>query len=507
MGDKKTIAKTGLIGVLNQIIFAILGFVSRKLFLVYIGVDILGLSSTYNSVLSTLALADLGFDIAVTYALYKPLHEGDEARINAIMRALKTIYNVIGIAFVALSFAALPFLRFIITDMEFRRIYYLYFLIQAFASASTYFFAYRRTLLYADRKEYITKTVDTVGNIVFSLLKIAVLVLTRSYLLYVTCAVLQAFSTNIYIYFKCYKVYPYLKKKTATDKSLVKELINSIRDIAIGKVSGYIYGCTDSLLISTMISTVAVGFYSNYYTVITIIKQLSVNILGPVAPFIGNHLVEDKDPERQEKVFRMYTYVRFLVAVILLVPTITLIDSFIELWLGAGFVMDKIIVILVCTDLYISLVHSSLVDYSNGAGLFRYEKYISAAGAIVNLTASIVLAKMIGLPGILWGTVIAQIVYWISRSILVYSKCFKSMKLLGRYWVRMIYFIAVFVACVFGSGIMCEFISLPWAIPSFILRGIACEAVSVAAVCVAFIPVAEHRRAVRWGLNKISGRA
>ena len=117
MGDKRLIAKTGLIGVINQILFALLGFLSRKLFIIYIGTDILGLSGTYTSVLSTLALADLGFDIAVTYALYKPLNKGDEKKINAIMTALKSIYNVIGIAFIVLSFLALPFLKFIITYM------------------------------------------------------------------------------------------------------------------------------------------------------------------------------------------------------------------------------------------------------------------------------------------------------------------------------------------------------------------------------------------------------
>ena len=135
--DKKIIAKTGLIGTINQALFAILGFISRKLFIIYIGTDILGLSGTYTSVLSTLALADLGFDIAVTYALYKPLNDGDEKRINDIMRALKTIYNVVGTAFVALSFLALPFLKFFITDMEFKDIYYLYFIMQAFASSAS----------------------------------------------------------------------------------------------------------------------------------------------------------------------------------------------------------------------------------------------------------------------------------------------------------------------------------------------------------------------------------
>ena len=502
MSDKKTIAKTGVIGVINQVLFAILGFVSRKLFIIYIGTDILGLSGTYTNVLSTLALADLGFDIAVTYALYKPLNEGNEQKINAIMRALKSIYNVIGIAFIALSFLALPALKFIITDMEFKDIYYVYFLMQALASASTYFFAYRRTLLVADKKEYVTKTVDTVATFIFSIAKILVLVLFKSYLIYTAMSVIQAFATNIYIYVKCNKVYPYLDSKVKVDRKEVNDLLNKIKDIALGKISGYVYGCTDMILISKIISTVVAGYYYNYLNVITIIRQLSVNLLGPLAPFIGRSLDKDNDPVRQEKSFRMYTYVRFLVAVCLLVPSIILIDLFIEMWLGREFVMDSLIVVLVCADLYISLVHSSLCDFMNGAGLFKYEKWISLTGAIVNLTTSIVLALNVGLPGILAGTVIAQVVYWILRSIIVYDKCFKSQGLFARYWLRMGIYLAVFLLCTAACYYVCPFINTKWMIVNFILRGIVCEVMCAVIVGVAFIPSPEHRTAVNWAVQK-----
>lgn len=503
MSDKKTIAKTGLIGAINQAVFAILGFISRKLFIIYIGTDILGLSGTYTSVLSTLALADLGFDIAVTYALYNPLNEGNEKRINAIMRALKTIYNVVGTAFVVLSFLALPFLKFFITDMEFKDIYYLYFIMQAFASASTYFFAYRRTLLVADKKEYVTKTVDTVGTLVFSILKILVLVLFKSYLLFVACSVVQAFVTNIYIYVKCSKIYPYLNSKTKTDKNVIKDLLAKIKDIALGKISGYVYGCTDMLLISKLISTVVAGYYYNYLNVITIIKQLSANLVGPLAPFIGRSLDQDKDPVNQEKSFRMYTYIRYLVAVVLLVPTVVLVDLFIEIWLGPEFVMERIIVILVCADLYISLVHSSLVDFMNGSGLFNYEKWISLAGAVVNLGTSIYLALNIGLPGVLAGTVIAQVVYWTCRSIVVYDKCFKSKSLFAKYWLRMFIYLVIFTGCVFACIKVCSYVNFEWKIITFIVRGIICELLCGVIVGVAFIPSNEHRVAVKWGLNKL----
>ncbi|MBP5179673.1 MAG: hypothetical protein J6127_00080 [Clostridiales bacterium] len=506
MSDKKTIAKTGLIGVINQVIFALLGFISRKLFIIYIGTDILGLSGTYTSVLSTLALADLGFDIAVTYALYKPLNEGDEKKINDIMTALRTIYNVVGSAFIAMSFLALPFLKFFITDMEFKNIYYLYFIMQALASASTYFFAYRRTLLVADKKEYVTKTVDTVGTFIFSILKILVLVVFKSYLLFVSCSVVQAFVTNIYIYLKCYKVYPFLRNKRKTDKAVVKELLDKIKDIALGKISGYVYGCTDMILISKIISTVVAGYYYNYLNVITIIKQLSANLVGPLAPFIGRSLDKDKDPVNQEKSFRMYTYVRYIVAVVLLVPTVVLIDLFIEIWLGKEFVMESIIVFLVCADLYISLVHSSLVDFMNGSGLFKYEKWISLAGAVVNLASSIYLAYTIGLPGVLTGTVIAQGLYWTCRSVVVYDKCFKSKKLFAMYWLRMLIYLAVFALCVFAGLKITSFITFDWNILTFVVRGIVCEVLCVAIVGVTFIPSNEHRVAVKWAVDKVKGK-
>jgi len=188
----------------------------------------------------------------------------------------------------------------------------------------------------------------------------------------------------------------------------------------------------------------------------------------------------------------------------LLIPTIVCIDTFVGgVWLGEEFIMQPIIVILICSDLYISLVHSSLVDYANGAGLFKYEKYIDLAGAVVNLGMSILLAKFIGLPGILLGTVIAQLVYWILRSILVYDKCFESKKLFGRYWLRMLYYLVIFVACTCLSYFICSMINFKWAVVTFVCQGALCELITIAVVMIAFIPSPEHKQAMGWLTGKL----
>jgi fucose 4-O-acetylase-like acetyltransferase len=143
----------------------------------------------------------------------------------------------------------------------------------------------------------------------------------------------------------------------------------------------------------------------------------------------------------------------------------------------------------------------------NGSGLFKYEKWISLAGAVINLTTSIILAIKVGLPGVLTGTVVAQVVYWLSRSVVVYDKCFRSSKLFVMYWLRMACYLAVFLGCVFACRFVCGYINTDWKILTFVLRGISCEILCAAIVGVAFIPSDEHRTAVKWALSKVKRTA
>ena len=52
--------KNGVITLGCQLSDVILGFIVRKIFITYIGVEMLGLNGTFTSLLSTLSLAELG---------------------------------------------------------------------------------------------------------------------------------------------------------------------------------------------------------------------------------------------------------------------------------------------------------------------------------------------------------------------------------------------------------------------------------------------------------------
>ena len=99
MNKKDVILKNSGMGLVSQAIIILFTFLTRNLFIKYIGIELLGLNSTFSSVLNTLSLAELGFQSAIVFSLYKPLYEGAQDEINSIMNIFKWIYTYIGIFF------------------------------------------------------------------------------------------------------------------------------------------------------------------------------------------------------------------------------------------------------------------------------------------------------------------------------------------------------------------------------------------------------------------------
>ena len=63
----------------------LLQFFSRKIFLEYLGAEVLGLNTTAQNLIEFLNLAELGIGSAVGYSLYKPLFERNYQAINEIV--------------------------------------------------------------------------------------------------------------------------------------------------------------------------------------------------------------------------------------------------------------------------------------------------------------------------------------------------------------------------------------------------------------------------------------
>ena len=145
--------------------------------------------------------------------------------------------------------------------------------------------------------------------------------------------------------------------------------------------------------------------------------------------------------------------------------------------------LNKSIVILLCLDFYIHLVHGATCDFINSAGLFKSDKYIEALGAVCNIVTSIILVQYFDIVGVLIGTIISQMIFWIGRSIIVYKECLH----LGlwkyiRYWVRNVFYVMVAVAVTALVLFVYSKVTITYMLVRFIVGGILTEGIIVVSV-------------------------
>ena len=67
-------AKYALIG---QIMGIIVSFISRKIFIVSLSAEYLGVNGLFGNILTMLGLAEMGFGTAITFCLYEPIAKKD----------------------------------------------------------------------------------------------------------------------------------------------------------------------------------------------------------------------------------------------------------------------------------------------------------------------------------------------------------------------------------------------------------------------------------------------
>ena len=434
MLSKKVVVKNSLISLMAQFTSLLLGFITRRIFLEYLGLEIQGVNSVVGETLSFLSLAELGIGNAIIFRLYKPLVEQDEETIASLMKLYKYAYRIIAAVVFLAGLVMILFLPVIIKDqtMDFSFIQMVY-IVQLVTSASSYLFAYKRSLLYADQKQYVCKIVDLATNVVFSGLRIFVMVQYQSYILYLILQLLQAVVSNIIIAINCNKRFPYINKKNVKSYENVKDIFVDTKDILFGKIAGYIWSSTDSIVVSAFKGLVITGGLSNYKYVTNAAKNVLHSITEPIAATIGNFL-QVKDKEECFTMFKSYMFFRFVMLDIMATGLIICADCFVALCFGEQYVMSKLVTVLIVGDIFIGVIYGPLGEMVSLLGYFSDDKKINFAGAAINIVSSIILVQTMGMPGVLVGTCLSQLFFWIAKSILVCKKYFVSKRKLLLLW-------------------------------------------------------------------------
>lgn len=428
MGRVRQAQKNIFFGYISNFMIMIMGLVQRTVFIMVLDRALLGVNSLYTDILSMLSLAELGIGSALNFSLYKPVANKDLEKIKSYMRLYKKAYLAIAGVIAVIGLILAPFLPCLIKDSQgiAQEDLILYYLIFLFNTVSTYFVAYKYSLVNAQQRNYIQTNITTVTRIATVLLQIVMLLLTRNFLLFLLTQ--SAVELMQKIFANCYlnRLYPYLRDKDVQrlDQEETDLVVTKTKALMFHKIGDVARLSTDSVIITYFMDVDWVGVVGNYTQIITYATNYISVIFNSVISGFGN-LVATESKEKQYAMFRVYRFFACwlygFAAVgfwLLLTPLVT------GIWLDESWRLGQAVLTLILVDFYFKGGRVVLVNFKIAAGVFEQDKYLSLIQGAVNLVLSIAGIQLIGLAGVYVGTVVSGVMANLIQPVIVYRDCF-----------------------------------------------------------------------------------
>lgn len=295
-----------------------LQFFSRKIFLDYLGSEVLGLNTTAQNLLGFLNIAELGIGSAVAYNLYKPIYEEDKQAINDIVSIQGWLYR--RVAYVVMAGACILMCFFpLIFDKANVPLWYTYatFVALLVSALLGYFVNYKMIVLSADQKEYkITYCTQGVkiGKVLLQM--VAIMTLPNGYVYWIALEVLMAVVSSAVLNRTLKKEYPWLCSVTSNGKALQQTypgIIRKTKQIFFHKIATFVLFQTSPLVIYAYASLTLVAIYGNYMLIVTAVSTLMGALLNGLNAGVGN-LVAEGDKKKIKSVFWQLTTLRMWLA-------------------------------------------------------------------------------------------------------------------------------------------------------------------------------------------------
>lgn len=405
-----------VVGVTLHLLTAGFSFASRTVFVRVLGVQYLGISGLFSNILTMLALSDLGVYTVMVYSLYKPLAENDQIKIAALIRYFQRLYNVIALVVLGLGIACIPLLPYLINNSTLSHgetvVYYILLLLN---SACSYFAISKSTLLRADQQVHVVQIVTTVCTFGLQIMQIVILLLTHQYAFFLITQILFTLGSNVTLSCIAAKKYPYIKTVSSeqVEKELKYDIVKNLKATFLYKIGNTIMNSTDNILISVIVGTAFVGYYSNYVTIFTMINTFVMIVIQAILPSVGNYYASQSE-EKKYGLFRFLQFGFYAVAAFCASCYICGMNDFIRIWLGPDYLLADTFVWAVALYRFVFCAIHPLWMTRESTGVFVSTRYVMLCAASINILLSVILGKLMGITGIILATGIATLVttFW-----------------------------------------------------------------------------------------------
>ncbi|WP_374284276.1 lipopolysaccharide biosynthesis protein [Lactococcus sp.] len=410
------------------ILTTLLGFIVRSVFIKSLGIDYQGLNGLFSSILFMLSIAELGIGSAIIFNMYPFIAARDTEAIKSLMNFYRKCYLGVAGIVTAIGLIILPFLHFFSNFHGISENVYLLYLLYLSSTVATYLFSYKRSILFADQKNYLLNMADMITNILMNLVYLVVLLVFHSFVFYLLTTLVSNILENLCLNHFINKRYPYLKDKDAKpiDRSLLKKFQKQIYGMLYHNIGNFVVFGTDSMIITKFLGLKTMGIYSNYLLITNSIGSLLNAIISGLTASVGDLLTE-KNPKKSFEVYKNISFMNFWLYSFASIGIYIVMQPFMKLWMGDKLLLPQLVLFFIVLNFYVQGMRKPIQVFQSASGIFYENRHIPVIEMIVNLVLSLIFVQFFGLEGILFGTLIStMILYAYSFPKYIYHPVFKE---------------------------------------------------------------------------------
>jgi len=386
---------------------ALVGLIVLPINVRYLGTSAYGLWMLTASITAYFSVLELGYGSAVVKFVAEYRARRDARALNEILSTLFTVFTAMGLVVYAVALL-IAYLMPIIFNIEpgmvstGRRI-----LLIIAANVTLHFVcAVYGGVVNGFQRYYLNNVIGTASTIAGAVVN--VLVLRLGYGLVELVAATTAIRMLPYVLYRrnAHAVFPDLRLDPRLFRvSRLREVTGFSAYVAVIDWASRLNYAVDTFTIGIFLNTAAVGVYSVGLRLSEALFRMTNQLHTFLFPAIVHRAVEGRLADQRQLLVQA-TRLQLAIAVPLCGSVVALADVLIRTWVGpgfeAGYQIARLLAYVVVLRAWMAVPGTLL----KGSGRAGFVARVSAVCAVANVLLSIVLVKLIGLPGVALGTAI-----------------------------------------------------------------------------------------------------
>lgn len=405
MNNKRKVILNLIVSIVTQFIILALGLVLPRIILTSWGSEYNGLINAAATIMRYLAILEAGINTSTLQALYKSLGTKDDKQTSIIICSSQRYYHRVSVVY-SLLVIIISFGYPLLLDTSIGYFEMVIFIaLQGCVGVINFAFraAYQQ-LLNAEGKYYVISMITLFTTISTYIAKIiSIIVFDNIIVMQIFGVIIMVIQVIIYaIYFR--HKYKWINKKAQYDMSLLENR----KYYTIQQIAGLVFNSTDTFVLSIFCGLKVTSVYTVYNLVYSALTTL-ISIMRSSTNFV---LGQSYHESRASFIciYKTYSALQVTVGSVLTSTSVLLINDFIGLYtegVNDANYYNYLAAVLFSISIILDCSRGASLAGSNVAGQAPKTTWRYIVESAINLGTSLLLVNIIGMNGVLIGTIIA----------------------------------------------------------------------------------------------------